>query len=128
LPGASGWGRALKEMVIILMGRMAGRAVIVIAGGTAMKLFTSGKMEEAEFGDEITALLHFRIHATKRVPIHGVEGAFIPVESVLVVGDQGREASLCADSSFKALCDRGALIGKHDLASRIKGDIGKECR
>jgi hypothetical protein len=124
LPDTSSWCRVLKKMIATFIGQVAGGAAIAIARFTAMELVTYRKVEEAEFGDKIAAFLHFGIHAAKSVPDQGPwRGRFAHhSDNVLVIGDQSREACLCVDSSFKILCDSGAINGQHNSDLRIKGD------
>ena len=58
-PGTAGRGGTLEDVVIGLIRSVACRASVVIAVVPSMKTVTRREVVEAEFGEEVAALVHF---------------------------------------------------------------------
>ena len=80
----------MKDVVICLGWRVAGGTAVVIAGFTAVESVASGEMIGAELGDKVAALAHFRVDAPEYIPVDGIEGSIIPLETIVIVGSEGR--------------------------------------
>ena len=85
MPGSTGRGGALEKVIVGFLWREAGGTAVIITGVSSMETITRREMVKTKFGDKIAALLHFRINTTEDIPVDGVKGSVIPVETLFII-------------------------------------------
>ncbi len=98
---------------------MVGGAAIAVARATAMEPVASGQIEEAELGDEVAALAHFRVDAPEYIPVDGIEGVGIPfIAPGEIWGDDGL-AGCIQKGIVNLACDAFRACGDVGITKRV---------
>ena len=70
-------------------------------------------------------MLHFWVDPAKHLPVHCMESALIPFETVVVVINEGRKSGLSAESHFKTSGDGDAINRYHDPTFGVEWNLGQ---
>jgi hypothetical protein len=114
-------GGALKEMVVALLGRVAGGASIVVTGFAAMQSFSCWKQAEAEFDGKISLGVAAAERGREVIPVYGVNGRLGPVEANAVF-EEAVVSKRAANGAGEVAGDRLTCYEELYLGRWEKGD------
>jgi hypothetical protein len=114
-------GGALKEMVVALLGRVTGRASIVVAGFAAMQSFSCWKQAEAEFDGKIPLGVAAAERGREIISVYGVNSRLGPVEANAVF-EEAVVSKRAANGAGEVMGDRLTCYEEFYLGGWEKGD------
>jgi hypothetical protein len=118
-------GGALKEMMIVLLGCVAGGASMVVAGYAAVLSLSCWKQAEAEFHGKILLGVAATERGREVIPVYGVNGRLGPVETDAVF-EEAVVSKRAANGIGEVAGDRLTCYKELYLGGWEKGDATDE--